>query len=116
MDACRHRYPARPAKPAFDFTQIDANLNAGTVDGDVAAHRALSELYWQHPELRPQLYERIDQTAKRIYFQPQPHYFAEYNVQPGETLQAIAKKYSVSWEYLERLNKIRPLDSKPDSR
>lgn len=98
---------AAPAEPAFDFTQIDANLNAGTVDGDVAAHRALSELYWQHPELRPQLYERIDQTAKRIYFQPQPHYFAEYNVQPGETLQAIAKKYSVSWEYLERLNKIK---------
>lgn len=91
----------------FDFSEIDANLNAGTKDADIAAHRALSELYWQQPALRPQLTARIEQTARRIYFQPQPHYFAEYQVQPGETLQAIARKYNVSWEYLERLNRIK---------
>jgi lipoprotein-anchoring transpeptidase ErfK/SrfK len=93
--------------PTYDFTEIDANLDAGTKDADVAAHRALSELYWQRPELRPQLADRIEQTALRIYFQPQPHYFDEYHVQPGETLQAIARRYSVSWEYLERLNDIQ---------
>lgn len=104
-DAAVEEPATEPA--AFDFTEIDTSMNVGTIEGDVAAHRALSELYWQHPELRPQLYERIDQTARRIYFQPQPHYFAEYVVEPGETLQAIARKYSVSWEYMERLNRIK---------
>jgi len=101
--------PGAPTEPAveFDFTEVDANLSAGTKDSDVAAHRELSKLYWERPELRSQLAPRIEQTARRIYFQPQPHYFAEYNVEPGETLQAIAKKYSVSWEYLERLNRIQ---------
>lgn len=100
--------PAATAAPPgeFDFSEIDANLAAGTKDADVAAHRKLSELYWQQPELRPQLYDRIEQTARRIYFQPQPHYFSEYVVEPGETLQAIARKYHVTWEYLERLNRI----------
>lgn len=99
--------PFAPASQSadYDFSEIDANLTAGTKDADVAAHRALSELYWQQPGLRPQLYERIDQTARRIYFQPQPHYFSEYLVEPGETLQAIAKKYNVTWEYLEQLNR-----------
>ncbi|MBL8852265.1 MAG: L,D-transpeptidase family protein [Planctomycetaceae bacterium] len=104
-DSAAPESPAEP--PAFDFTEIDVHLNAGTKDGDVAAHRVLSELYWQHPELRPQLSERIEQTARRIYFQPQPHYFDEYVVEPGETLQAIARKYSVSWQYLDRLNRVK---------
>lgn len=101
--------PAEPAAPAveFDFTAIDADLTAGTTEADVAAHRALSKLYWERPELRSQLAQRIEQTAKRIYFQPQPHYLAEYEVQPGDNLQGIAKKYSVSWQYLDRLNRIK---------
>lgn len=101
------RADATAPPPAFDFSEIDVHLNAGTKEGDIAAHRALSELYWQRPELRPQLMDRINQTARRIYFQPQPHYFDEYLVQQGETLQGIARRYSVSWEYLERLNRIQ---------
>lgn len=102
--------PAAPAEE-FDFTEIDANLSAGTKEGDVAAHRALSKLYWDNPALRPQFAQRIEQTARRIYFQPQPHYLGEYEVQAGENLQGIAKKYTVSWQYLDRLNRIsgRPI-------
>jgi lipoprotein-anchoring transpeptidase ErfK/SrfK len=98
---------AAPPPADFDFSEIDASLAAGTKDADVAAHRKLSELYWQRPELRTQLYSRIEQSARRIYFQPQPHYFSEYVVEKGETLQGIAKKYNVSWEYLEQLNRIQ---------
>jgi lipoprotein-anchoring transpeptidase ErfK/SrfK len=93
---------------AVDFSAIDALLEQGTTDDDIAAHRALSEMYWQQPEIRVQLAERIERTARRIYFQPQPHYMDEYMVLTGDNLQTIAKQYSVTPEYLARLNRIDP--------
>lgn len=93
---------------AIDFSVIDDLLAKGTIEDDIAAHRALSELYWQDPAGRPQLAERIEQTARRIYFQPQPHYMDAYMVLPGDNLESIAKEYSVTWEYLARLNRVEP--------
>lgn len=91
---------------AVDLTAIDALLEKGTTEDDIAAHRALSELYWQQPEVRSQLAERIERTARRIYFQPQPHYMDAYMVLTGDNLESIAKQYSVTPEYLARLNRI----------
>lgn len=93
---------------AVDFTVIDALLQKGTIEDDIAAHRALSELYWQDPTSRPQLSERIEQSARRIYFQPQPHYMDAYLVLPNDNLESIAKDYGVTWEYLARLNRVEP--------
>jgi lipoprotein-anchoring transpeptidase ErfK/SrfK len=95
---------AGPASP-IDFAAIDALLETGTPDADIEALRALSKLYWEHTDARPELKDRLNATARRIYFQPQPHYMDAHEVQPGETLEAIARQYSVSWEYLARLNR-----------
>lgn len=96
-----------PFEPV-DFTEIDALLEQGTIEGDVAAHRLLSELYWQQPNTREQLYDRIDTTARRIYFQPQPHYMEAHLVRPGDALEAIAKEYDVTYSYLAQLNRVDP--------
>jgi lipoprotein-anchoring transpeptidase ErfK/SrfK len=93
---------------AVDFAAIDALLEQGTTDDDIAAHRALSEMYWQQPEIRSQMAERIERTARRIYFQPQPHYMEAYMVLTGDNLETIAKEYSVTPEYLARLNRLDP--------
>ncbi len=74
----------------------------------LAAHRELSRLYWNHKELRPQLQETIDSTAKAIFFQPKPHYVEPYVVQEGDRLEVIAKKYQLSWEYVAKLNRTEP--------
>ncbi len=72
------------------------------------AHRELSRLYWQRPELRPELQDRLDQLARRIYFMPQPHYMDPYVVQPGDLLQNVARNYEISWQYLAKLNRVHP--------
>lgn len=74
----------------------------------LAAHRDLSKLYWNYPDLRPRLQELIDSTAKAIFFQPKPHYIEPYVIQEGERLQVIAKKYNLTWEYLAKLNHTDP--------
>jgi LysM repeat protein len=89
-----------------DFAAIDALLESGTPDADIEALRTLSKMYWEQPAARSQLKERINSTSRRIYFQPQPHYMEAHEVQPGDTLEAIARQYDVSWEYLARLNRV----------
>ncbi len=107
--------PAEPAvrvakrtkdqEPTFDFTEIDRQIKAGQV---VEAHKALSKLFWQQPELRSSVQERIGLTAKAIYFSPQPHIQEPYVVQSGDQLRKIATKHHVPWQYLSRLNRIDP--------
>lgn len=103
--------PVRIAKrtkeqePTFDFTEIDRQIKAGQV---VAAHKALSKLFWQQPDLRSSVQERIDLTAKAIYFSPQPHVQEPYVVQAGDQLRKIATKHHVPWQYLSRLNRVDP--------
>jgi lipoprotein-anchoring transpeptidase ErfK/SrfK len=65
-------------------------------------------LYWEQPDLRDKLRDRIEQTAMRIYFQPRPHYIEPHVVQPGDLLQSIARGYNISWQYLAKLNRVEP--------
>lgn len=96
---------SKEQEPTFDFTEIDRQIKSGQV---VEAHKALSKLYWQQPDLRSSVQERIDLTAKAIYFSPQPHLQDPYVVQAGDQLRKIASKHHVSWQYLSRLNRIDP--------
>lgn len=82
---------------------IDADIGANQY---LAAHKALSKLYWDDPQLRPVIQTRIDTTARSIYFDPQPHYMAAYEVQPADQIRVFARNYNVPWEYLVRLNRI----------
>ncbi len=92
---------------------IDKLLAENTAESDKIAHRGLSEIYWQTPERRPEIMGRLEQTARRIYFLPQPHYMDPYVVQEGDRLESIAKRYDVSWQYLARLNRIEPEQIRP---
>ncbi len=98
--------PSRQLAPqALDFTEVDQLIAAGD---DVVALRALSTWYWQHPEKRRQLSTRMTQLSRRIYFQQLPHYMDPYEVQFGDRLETIAKKYDVSWNYLSKINRTEP--------
>lgn len=74
----------------------------------VAAHRELSTLYWNQPELKPVLLDRIEKNAETIYFSPQPHFLEPYEIQSGDFLQRVAPKYRINWEYLAALNRVDP--------
>ena len=85
--------------------QIDEWLGDRNI---VAAHRELSTLYWNNPELKSTILERIEKNAQAIYFEPQPHFLEPYEVQSGDFLQRVAPKYGLNWEYLAALNRIDP--------
>jgi lipoprotein-anchoring transpeptidase ErfK/SrfK len=91
--------------PREQLAQADAKLEEGEI---LAAHRLLSKLYWNHKELRSQIQEKIDNTAKSIFFQSQPQFVEPYVIQPGDRLEVVAKKYQLSWEYLAKLNRTDP--------
>lgn len=95
--------PSLPADAALE--EIDRHLQAGEI---LAAHKGLSRLYWQERSRREELQERIDETARRIFFSPQPHFIEPHVVQPGDRLEKIAAQHKLSWEYLARLNQISP--------
>ena len=112
-----HQDPAEGSNDAHDASQTSSltpreqlaaaeeKIAAGET---MAAHRILSKLYWNHKEIRPQIQEQIDGTAKTIFFQSQPHFVEPYMVQAGERMEVIAKKYQLSWEYLAKLNRTEP--------
>lgn len=103
--------PVRIAKrpnetaPSIDLGPIDRQIKEGKL---VDAHKALSKLYWQQPDMRSRIQERIDGTASAIYFSSQPHIQEPYVVQSGDQLRKIASKYNVSWQYLSQLNRLDP--------
>ena len=74
----------------------------------VAAHRELSTLYWNNPELKSVILERIEKNAKLIYFTPGSHFLEPYVIQSGDFLQRVAPKYGINWEYLAALNQVDP--------
>ena len=90
---------------ADELQAIDDQVASGET---LAAHRALSKLYWNHKEHRAVLQPRLDASARAIFFQPQPHFVEPYTIQPNDQLRVIANKYHLSWEYLARLNKTEP--------
>lgn len=93
-----------------DWSAIDRMIAQGQ---DVEAHRELSTMYWERPELRSEVLARIQQTARRIYFQPQPHFMDAYEVQSSDRLQEIAGQFKVSWQYLAKLNRVDPRQIRP---
>ncbi|NQV27821.1 MAG: L,D-transpeptidase family protein [Rhodopirellula sp.] len=104
--------PAETTTPAASGADMDAKLRQ--IDellsnkNFVAAHRELSTLYWNNPELKSTILERIEKNAQVIYFSPEPHFLEPYEVQPGDFLQRVAPKYGINWEYLAALNRVDP--------
>ncbi|MBD3672530.1 MAG: L,D-transpeptidase family protein [Planctomycetaceae bacterium] len=87
------------------FAQVDQWIADGQY---LKAHRELSQRYWKEEEPLEPLLTRLNKTAGMIYFAPQPHFMQAYEIQPGDLLQKVAPKYNLSWEYLARLNRVRP--------
>ena len=105
-DATVSSLPVSPSPNMnVDLIEIDALLKAGDY---VNAHRQLSTLYWNQPELHPAIMERLEGNAELIYFRPQPHFLEPYTVQSGDLLQRIAPRYRINWEYLAGLNNVDP--------
>jgi LysM repeat protein len=107
--------PSRPAATADsgavpELAAIDESMTASDY---AAAHRELSKLWWNRPELRETLRDRIETTANSIFFAPRPHYMEPYEIQPGDRLSEIGKKYQVPWQYLVRLNQVDPRRIRP---
>jgi len=93
-----------PETLAEDLRVIDDWNKAGNV---LAAHERLSRIYWEQPEHRAVIRERIELSASRIYASREP--FGEpHFVEFGDTLDSIAKQYQIPWEYLGRLNGLQP--------
>lgn len=97
--------PTEIETPDDRFAEIDAKLAKGEL---LAAHKLLSKLYWNAKVPDDELQHRLDETAKKIFFSPQPHFIEPYVIQPGDQLRKIAGKYGLSWEYLADLNKTDP--------
>lgn len=92
-------------EPADRFAAIDAKLSAGEL---LAAHKEMSKMFWKLKSPDAELQSRLETTAKKIFFSPQPHFIEPHVVQSGDQLQKVAKKYNLSWEYLAALNKTDP--------
>ncbi|MEX0701977.1 MAG: L,D-transpeptidase family protein [Planctomycetales bacterium] len=101
---------AAPVLDRPELVEIDRMIDRGE---HVPAHRLLSDIYWSRPDLRPLIRERIENTASSIFFAPEPHYMEPYEVQPGDLLSRIGKRYDVPWEYLVRLNRVDPRRIRP---
>lgn len=86
---------------AAQIRDVDARVEVGEI---LEAHAILSRLYWKEPDLRPMLRERLEKTAAEIYANPNAHFAEPHEVQFGETLDGIANKFDVPWQYLARLN------------
>ena len=85
--------PDSEDKPV-DLATIDAQIKAGEY---VSAHRTMSQIYWNAPESRSLIMQRLEKNAETIYFNPQPHFLEPYEIQSGDLLQKIAPKSQISW-------------------
>ncbi|MFO0425931.1 MAG: L,D-transpeptidase family protein [Planctomyces sp.] len=77
-------------------------------DRILEAHAELSRLYWNQPASRAILRSRIDHTANLIYGSPDVQFNEPCLVEYGDTLESIAKKHKISWQYLAMLNRTTP--------
>jgi lipoprotein-anchoring transpeptidase ErfK/SrfK len=93
-------------KLAVFMQAVQAKLDAGQLG---EALLALSSLYD-----KPEVTELLDQLAGTVIYSRQHLLEPPYRVQPDETLEQIAQKYSVPWQLLARINGIRdPLRLEP---
>jgi len=72
-------------------------------------HQTLSQWY-NDPQLTPaearQLTDLLDQVAGTVVYSRQHRLERPYTVQPGDTLQRIARSYGVPWQLLAKINGI----------
>jgi lipoprotein-anchoring transpeptidase ErfK/SrfK len=99
-----------PPGSKVDLAAIQRLIEAGD---DIEAHRLMSEWYWKEPQSRPAFMAQLEQSGKKIYLQPQPHYMDPHVVQPGQVLSSIAKEYNVPWQFLAKLNRTDARRIKP---
>ena len=99
---------AKQAVP--DLIAIDELISQRKI---IEAHKRLSKIYWDQPEVYPVIKSRIEETARMIYFAPQPHFMKPYEIEPGDQLRKVAQKYEITWEYLAKLNQIDPKRIRP---
>ena len=96
----------QPVSPGLkSLSEIDSLIAGGDV---VAAHKALSWIYFQQPGQRAQIASRIERTAAMVYFSPRPHVLPAHTIQPGDSLAEIAPRYKIGWQYLSQLNQVKP--------
>ena len=96
----------QPVSPGLkSLSEIDSLIAGGDV---VAAHKALSWIYFQQPGQRAQIASRIERTAAKVYFSPRPHVLPAHTIQPGDSLAEIAPRYKIGWQYLSQLNQVKP--------
>lgn len=89
------------SETAARLRDVDERIAVGEI---LEAHAVLSKMYWKQPDVRTTIQERLEKTAAEIYANPNAHFAEPYEVQFGETLDGIAKKFDVPWQYLSRLN------------
>jgi LysM repeat protein len=97
--------PAANVDPelASRLKTVDDYLQADDV---LRAHRELSTIYWSKPGWRSAIFERLQKTANKIYFDSRLHFVEPYRVNANDQLAQVARRYNVSWQYLAKLNRI----------
>ncbi len=114
--------PARPSPqsdaPALSGDLVDLADIEKLIDEeqDVLALQEMTRRYWKMPAERELLRPKMEELSNRIYFSPQPHYFEPHVIQNNEQLRQVAPKYSLSWQYLARLNNTDPKRIRPGQR
>ncbi|MFH1304460.1 MAG: L,D-transpeptidase family protein [Planctomycetota bacterium] len=101
---------AQPENVPPDLIAIDQLIQQGKI---IDAHKQLSKIYWNQPQLYPVIKSRITETARMIYFSPQPHFMTPHEIEPGDQLRKVATQYHITWEYLSKLNQIDPKKIRP---
>ncbi len=101
---------APPKNTTPDIIAIDQLIQQRKI---IEAHKRLSKIYWEQPELYPVIQSRIEETARMIYFSPQPHFMKPHEIEPGDQLRKVATQYKITWEYLAKLNRIDPKKIRP---
>lgn len=96
---------AQEETPLPRLAEIDTLIQQGDI---VRAHTALSQVYFRQANRRTEIQQRIDETARQVYFAPRPHIMAAYTIRAGDSLGRIAPRYGIGWRYLARLNRTSP--------
>jgi hypothetical protein len=117
--------PSMPSDvvPASKTVEVSASASVPVIDPELAgrlktidgylesddvlrAHRELSTIYWSKPGWRSAIQQRIEKTARSIYFDPRLHFVEPYIVNANDQFVQLQKRYNVPWQYLAKLNRI----------
>ncbi|MBI3865608.1 MAG: L,D-transpeptidase family protein [Planctomycetia bacterium] len=89
--------------PLMNGDKIQALIDEGNY---IDAQRELSQWYWQKPDKRDEILPQLNKLARALYFSPQPQYYDQYIVKPGDQLRMVGQRYKLSWEYIAKLNNV----------